>query len=76
MDNLTKERFIKLAEEEIQIDKYWGLKVLSFEENMIRVKIPFRKDFPGDVTTNKWHGSIIAKVMDSVGGAIGVINFQ
>ena len=76
MNYSDKQRLIKLAEEEIPIHKYWGLKVLSLEENMIRVKMPFKKEFVGDIRTNRWHGGIIAAVMDSLGGAIGVINFQ
>ena len=76
MNYSDKQRLIKLAEEEIPIHKYWGLKVLSLEENMISVKMPFRKEFVGDIRTNRWHGGIIAAVMDSIGGAIGVINFQ
>ena len=76
MNNSDKQRLIKLAEEEIPIHKYWGLKVLSLEKNMICVKMPFRKEFVGDIRRNRWHGGIIAAVMDSLGGAIGVINFQ
>ena len=76
MDIKTKERLIRLAEEDIPIHKYLGLKVDTIEKDFIRVKIPFRKDLVGDIRTNHWHGGIIATILDSVGGAIGIANFN
>ena len=38
--------------------------------------MPFRKDLVGDIRTNHWHGGIIATILDSVGGAIGIANFN
>jgi hypothetical protein len=74
MDKLTRERLIRLAEEEIPIHKYFGLKVETIEKEFIRVKVPFRKEFVGDIRNNRWHGGIMATIMNSVGGAIGVSN--
>lgn len=76
MDKATKERLIRLAEEDIPIHKYFGLKVEVIEKEFIRIKVPFRKDFVGDIRTNRWHGGIMATIMDSVGGAIGIANFE
>ena len=76
MDIKTKERLIRLAEEDIPIHKYLGLKVDTIEKDFIRVKVPFRKDLVGDIRTNHWHGEIIATILDSVGGAIGIANFN
>lgn len=76
MDIKTKERLIRLAEEDIPIHKYLGLKVDTIEKDFIRVKVPFRKDLVGDIRTNHWHGGIIATILDSVGGAIGIANFN
>ena len=76
MDIKTKERLILLAEEDIPIHKYLGLKVDTIEKDFIRVKVPFRKDLVGDIRTNHWHGGIIATILDSVGGAIGIANFN
>lgn len=75
MDDHTKERLIRLAEEEIPIHKFLGLKVEAIGSEYIRVKIPFRSEFVGDIRTNRWHGGVMAMIMDSVGGAIGVSNF-
>ena len=76
MDIMTKERLIKLAEEEIPIHKYFGLKVEIVEKDFIKVRVPFRKDLVGDIRTNHWHGGIIATILDSVGSAIGIANFN
>ena len=76
MDIMTKERLIKLAEEEIPIHKYFGLKAEIVEKDFIKVRVPFRKDLVGDIRTNHWHGGIIATILDSVGGAIGIANFN
>jgi uncharacterized protein (TIGR00369 family) len=76
MDKQISERIIRLAEDEIPIHKYFGLKVEIIEKEFIRVKVPFRKDFVGDIRTNRWHGGIMATIMDSVGGAIGIANFK
>ena len=67
---------IQLAEETIPIHKYLGMKVDTIEEDFIRVIVPFRSDFVGDIRKNRWHGGIIAMIMDAVGGAIGIANFQ
>ena len=76
MDIMTKKRLIKLAEEEIPIHKYFGLKVEIVEKDFIKVRVPFRKDLVGDIRTNHWHGGIIATILDSVGSAIGIANFN
>ncbi len=76
MDTKAKERLIRLAEEDIPIHKYLGLKVDTIEKDFIRVNVPFRKDLVGDIRTNHWHRGIIATILDSVGGAIGIANFN
>lgn len=76
MDIKSKERFIKLAEEEIPFHKYLGLKIEIIEKEFIRVRVPFRKELVGDIRTNHWHGGIIAAIIDSLGGAIGIVNFN
>ncbi len=76
MDTITKERLIRLAEEDIPIHKYFGLKVEVIEKGFIKVKVPFRKDLVGDIRTNHWHGGIIALILGAIGGAIGITNFK
>ncbi|WP_422348685.1 hotdog fold thioesterase [Flagellimonas sp.] len=76
MDTRAKGRLIRLAEQEIPIHKYFGLKVEVIEKEFIKVRVPFRKDLVGDIRANHWHGGIIATILDSVGGAIGIANFN
>lgn len=76
MDINTQERLIKLAEEEIPIHKHFGLKVEIVEKDFIQARVPFSKVLVGDIRTNHWHGGIIATILDSVGGAIGIANFN
>ncbi len=76
MNEELKARLIKLAEEDIPIHKYLGLKVETIEQNFFRVSVPFKEDFVGDIRKKRWHGGIIATIMDSVGGAIGIANFK
>ena len=52
------------------------LKVEIVEKDFIKVRVPFRKDLVGDIRTNHWHGGIIATILDSVGSAIGIANFN
>ncbi|MEX0360819.1 MAG: hypothetical protein AB3N10_07510 [Allomuricauda sp.] len=52
MDTRAKERLIRLAEQEIPIHKYFGLKVEIIEKEFIKVRVPFRKDLVGDIRAN------------------------
>lgn len=75
MDEQTKKKLIQIAEQEIPIHRFLGLKFEEVQKDFIKVVVPFKDEFVGDIRRNRWHGGIIATVMDSVGGAIGVANF-
>lgn len=62
-------------EESIPMHKFLGLKILMLEKDFVRVTVPFREELVGDFRTNRWHGGVIATVMDSVGSVIGGMNF-
>ena len=62
-------------EESIPIHKFLGLKLLKLEKGFVRVSVPFRDEVVGDVRRKRWHGGIIATVMDSVGGITGWTHF-
>ncbi len=68
---INKEFIKKMAEEIIPLHKFLGLEIIALEEGYVKVKIPYRKEVVGDVRNNRWHGGIIATVMDSVGGIVG-----
>lgn len=62
-------------EESIPLHKFLGLKIVELEKDFVKIKVPFKKDLVGDFRTNRWHGGIIATIMDSVGGVIGATHF-
>ena len=65
----------KTIEESIPIHKFLGLKLLVLEKGFVRVSVPFRNEVVGDIRRNRWHGGIIATIMDSVGGIAGGTHF-
>lgn len=68
--------FVKYTfEESIPMHKFLGLKIVLLEKNFVRVTVPFRKELVGDFRNNRWHGGVIATVMDSLGGVIGAMHF-
>ena len=62
-------------EESIPLHKFLGLKIEVLDKNFVRIRVPFKKELVGDFRTNRWHGGIIATIMDSVGGVIGATHF-
>ncbi|WP_271392502.1 hotdog fold thioesterase [Aequorivita sinensis] len=62
-------------EKSIPMHKFLGLKIDLLEKNFVRIRVPFRKELVGDFRNNRWHGGVIATVMDSVGGVIGAMHF-
>lgn len=62
-------------EKSIPMHKFLGLKIELLEKDFVRIRVPFRDELVGDFRTNRWHGGVIATVMDSVGGIIGAMHF-
>ncbi len=68
--------FIKRTiEENIPIHKFLGLELLVLEKGFVKVRVPFREEVVGDIRKRRWHGGIIATIMDSVGGIAGGTHF-
>ncbi|MDX1278433.1 hotdog fold thioesterase [Oceanihabitans sediminis] len=68
--------FIKSTyENTIPFHKFLGVKVELLEDNFTRVRVPFKNDLIGDFRNNRWHGGVIASVMDSLGGLVGTMHF-
>ncbi len=68
--------FIKqVIEESILIHKFLGLKLLVIEKGVVKVSVPFRDEVVGYIRKNRWHGRIIATIMDSVSGIAGGTHF-
>ncbi|MBW8244777.1 hotdog fold thioesterase [Muricauda oceani] len=58
-------------EEKIPMHKFLGLKVKVLKKNYAKINIPFRQELIGDFRNNRWHGGIIAAILDAVGGLVG-----
>ncbi|MEE4259923.1 MAG: PaaI family thioesterase [Bacteroidales bacterium] len=68
----TEEKLIKTTIEElIPIHKFLGVELLEIRKGYAKVKVPFREEVIGDFRRRRWHGGIIATIMDSVGGIAG-----
>jgi uncharacterized protein (TIGR00369 family) len=65
----------KTFEETIPLHKFIGIKIEVLEKNYAKVSVPFKKELVGDFRSNRWHGGIIATIMDSVGGVLGGMHF-
>ena len=72
----NNEFFKQVIEQNIPIHKFLGLKLLVLENGFVRVSGPFRDEVVGDFRRNRWHGGIIATIMDSVGGIAGGTHFK
>lgn len=70
------EFFKQVIENDIPIHKFLGLKLLLLEKGFVRVSVPFRDEIVGDFRRNRWHGGIIATIIDSVGGIAGGTHFK
>ncbi|MGX1023536.1 hotdog fold thioesterase [Flavobacterium sp. CS20] len=76
MINKNIDFFKQVIEQNVPIHKFLGLKLLLIEKGFVRVSVPFRDEVVGDFRRNRWHGGIIATIMDSVGGIVGGTHFK
>jgi len=66
-----KQSIKNAIEVHIPIHKFLGIKLLEIKKGYAKLKVPFREEVIGDVRKRRWHGGIIATVMDSVGALAG-----
>lgn len=65
--------FIKnIVEEQIPIHKFLNLKLVEIREGYAKVSVPFQETVIGDIVRRRWHGGMLATIMDSVGGIVGM----
>ncbi|MEQ9231022.1 MAG: hotdog fold thioesterase [Cyclobacteriaceae bacterium] len=70
------EHVVKMAiEEMIPIHKFLGLELVEIRKGFVKVRVPFKEEVIGDFRNRRWHGGILATVMDSVGGIAGSTHF-
>ena len=62
-------------EEQVPIHKLLNLQVLELSEGYAKVRVPFQDLVLGDIVRRRWHGGILATIMDSVGSLTGAAYF-
>ncbi|MFK7797021.1 MAG: PaaI family thioesterase [Aureispira sp.] len=65
-----------IVEEQIPIHKFLGVQLLEIKEGYAKVRVPFQEIVLGDIVRRRWHGGILATMMDSVGGLTGAAYFS
>lgn len=63
------------VEEQVPIHKILGVQLLEIKEGYAKVRVPFQEIVLGDIVRRRWHGGILATIMDSVGSLTGVAYF-
>jgi len=48
----------------------------GFSVQPVRVLLPYREELVGDIRRSRWHGGVIDLIIDSVGGMVGIANFN
>ncbi len=71
MPTFTTEFIKHMVEESIPLHRFLGLELLEIRPDYAKVRVPFREEVIGDIRQRRWHGGIIAAIMDSVGGIAG-----
>lgn len=65
--------FVKdLVEKQIPIHKFLGVELAEIRRGYAKLKVPFKDEVLGDIVRRRWHGGILATLMDSVGGLAGM----
>jgi uncharacterized protein (TIGR00369 family) len=72
---INVELITKIVEEHIPIHKLLGLQLLEIRAGYAKVRVPFSEVVVGDVVRRRWHGGILATIMDSVGSLTGAAYF-
>jgi len=65
--------FVKdFVEKQIPIHKFLGVELAEIRRGYAKLKIPYKDEVLGDIVRRRWHGGILATLMDSVGGLAGM----
>lgn len=73
--NIDLDFLTQVIETQIPIHKLLGLKIVSLRKDYVKVKVPFSEVVLGDIVRKRWHGGILATIMDSIGGIVGMTHF-
>ncbi len=62
----------QVFENQMPVNKLFGLKIIELKEGFVKVHIPFKEEFIGDFIQKRWHGGIQASIADSAGGIVAM----
>ncbi len=64
----SSETYKQVLETIIPFHKFLNLKVLELKEGYLKIEVPFNDVLVGDPRIERWHGGVIATIMDAAGG--------
>ena len=70
-NKLNLARVKDIIENKMPANKLFGLEVVEIDVGYVKLNVPFREEFIGDVLQNLWHGGILASIADTAGGIAG-----
>lgn len=74
--NAPEELYRQILEDFIPFHQLLGLKLMEVREHYVKILIPFKQELIGDPRKKAIHGGVLASVMDSAGGAVGITTLK
>lgn len=57
-----------LIEQFVPFNRFLGIQLIELREGFVRIELPFREEFIGDVLRPALHGGVISTLIDTCGG--------
>lgn len=76
MNEIIKRMLIDALEKMVPMHNYMQIKVLEIDFDKIKLLIPFRPEFVGDIRISRLHGGFIASAVDVAGGAAAMTQMK
>ena len=72
MGPTEQEIFQQVINEMVPVHKFLGVTLREIGKGYALLHLPFKPELVGDPRHNRWHGGIIAALIDSAGGAAAI----
>ncbi len=72
LSSIQAEIMQQVIDEMIPVHKFLGVTLVEVKLGYALLKLPFRPELVGDPRVSRWHGGIIAALLDSAGGAAAI----
>ncbi|MCI5059092.1 MAG: PaaI family thioesterase [Flavobacteriales bacterium] len=72
LDDQRKALFTQVIESMMPLHKFLDIKLLDVKLRFAKLKLPFKQELVGDPRTSRWHGGMIATLIDGACGAAAV----